>query len=52
MKPNDPAVTWIEEKPLGLTERLYLPLIAQGLATTARHLVSPTVTVSFPEQRP
>ena len=52
MKPTDPAVTWIEEKPLGLAERLYLPLFVQGLTTTARHLVSPKVTVSYPEQRP
>jgi NADH-quinone oxidoreductase subunit I len=52
MKPTDPAITWLEEKPLGLTERLYLPLFVQGLTTTARHLVSPKVTVSFPEQRP
>ena len=52
MKPTDPAVTWIEEKPLGLGERLYLPLFVQGLTTTARHLVSPKLTVSYPEQRP
>jgi NADH-quinone oxidoreductase subunit I len=52
MKPTDAAVSWIEEKPLGLTERLYLPLVVQGLATTARHLVSKKVTVSFPEERP
>ena len=48
MKSTDPAITWLEEKPLGLAERLYLPLFVQGLATTARHLVSPKVTVSFP----
>ena len=52
MKPTDPSITWLEEKPLGLAERLYLPLFVQGLATTARHLVSPKVTVSYPEQRP
>ena len=52
MKPTDPSVTWIEEKPLGLGERLYLPLFVQGLTTTARHLVSPKLTVSYPEQRP
>jgi len=52
MKPTDPSITWLEEKPLGLAERLYLPLFVQGLTTTARHLVSPKVTVSFPDQRP
>ena len=48
MQATDPAITWLEDKPLGLAERLYLPLFVQGLATTARHLVSPKVTVSFP----
>ena len=52
MKPTDSSVRWIEERPLGLTERLYLPLVLQGLTTTARHLVSKKVTVSFPEERP
>ena len=52
MKPTDPAITWLEEKPLGLTERLYLPLFLQGLSTTARHMVSRKVTVNYPEVRP
>jgi NADH-quinone oxidoreductase subunit I len=52
MKSTDPGITWLEDKPLGLAERLYLPLFVQGLATTARHLVSRKVTVSYPEQRP
>ena len=52
MKPSDPGITWIDDKPLGLAERLYLPLFIQGLATTGRHLVSKKNTVSFPEQRP
>ena len=52
MKPTAPPIVWLEERPLGLAERLYLPLFMQGLTTTARHLVSPKVTVSFPEQRP
>ena len=52
MKPTDPAITWLEEKPLGLTERLYLPLFFQGLSTTARHMVSRKVTVNYPEVRP
>ena len=52
MKSTDPCVTWLEETPLGLAERLYLPLFIQGLTTTARHLISPKVTVSYPETRP
>ena len=52
MKPNDPAIKWIEEPKLGLSGRMYLPLFVQGLTTTVKHLFSPKVTVSFPEQRP
>ena len=52
MKPSDPGITWIDEKPLGLAERLYIPLFVQGLATTSRHLVSKKNTVNYPEQRP
>ena len=32
MKPSDPGITWIDDKPLGLAERLYVPLFVQGLA--------------------
>jgi len=52
MKPDDADIRWIEEPKLGLGERLYLPLIMQGLTTTARHIFEPKVTRSFPEQRP
>lgn len=52
MKPDDPSVQWIEEPKLGLTGRMYLPLILQGLAITTKHLFSPKVTQSFPEVRP
>jgi NADH-quinone oxidoreductase subunit I len=52
MKPDDHAITWIEEPKLGLAGRMYLPLFAQGLTTTVRHLLSRKVTVSFPEERP
>ena len=31
MKPSDPGITWIDEKPLGLAERLYLPLLSKDL---------------------
>ncbi len=52
MKPDDHGITWIEEPKLGLAGRMYLPLFAQGITTTVRHLLSPKVTVSFPEERP
>ena len=52
MKPDDPNITWIEEPKLGLAGKMYLPLFVQGLTTTAKHLFSPKMTVSFPEERP
>ena len=52
MKPDDPQIKWIEEPELGLSGRLYLPAIVQGLATTAKHLVGRKVTVQYPEQEP
>ena len=52
MKPDDPNITWIDDPPLRLAERIYLPLFVGGLTTTLKHLFSPKVTVSFPEQRP
>ncbi len=52
MTPNDPHITWIEEPVMGLSGRMFLPLFVQGLTTTVKHLFSPKVTVSFPEERP
>ena len=52
MKPDNKDITWIEEPKLGLSGQMYLPLFVQGLATTAKYLVGPKVTVSFPEERP
>jgi NADH-quinone oxidoreductase subunit I len=52
MKSDDPNIKWIEEPRLGLAGKMYLPLFIQGLTTTARHLVGPKVTVSYPEARP
>ncbi len=52
MNSNDPDIKWIDEPQLGLAGKMYLPLVVQGLTTTARHLFSPKVTVSFPESRP
>lgn len=52
MKPDDPQITWIAEPKLGLSGRMYVPLVLGGLTTTAKHLFAPKMTVSFPEQRP
>lgn len=52
MQSNDPSIRWVDEPKLGLAGRMYLPLFAQGLATTAKHLVRKKVTVQFPEERP
>jgi NADH-quinone oxidoreductase subunit I len=52
MQATDKDVTWLEEPKLGITGKMYLPLFVNGLTTTLKHLFSPKVTVSFPEQRP
>ncbi len=52
MKEQDESILWVEEPKLGLVGRMYLPLIFGGLTTTAKHLVSPKVTVSYPDQEP
>ncbi len=52
MKANDPDILWLEEPKLGIAGKMYLPLFAQGLSTTVKHLFSPKVTVSFPDERP
>src|SRR6478752_7689805 len=52
MKADDPNITWMKEPKLGLAGKMYLPLLVQGLTTTARHLFGPKMTVSFPEVRP
>jgi NADH-quinone oxidoreductase subunit I len=52
MKPDDPDILWVEEPKLGLSGRLFLPIIAQGLTTTTRHLFSKKVTVSYPDVEP
>ena len=50
MTEND--VKWVQEPRFGLLEKLYLPAIWDGLATTVRHLFTPKVTMQFPEERP
>jgi NADH-quinone oxidoreductase subunit I len=37
---------------MGLLEKLYLPAVAEGMATTLRHLFGAKVTQQFPEERP
>lgn len=46
------AVIEVERKPLSLAERSYIPQILAGLKTTWKHMFAPTVTLSYPEQRP
>ncbi len=46
------AVIQVKRKPLTLAERTYLPQIFGGMMTTLKHLVAPTETLQYPEQRP
>jgi NADH-quinone oxidoreductase subunit I len=46
------AVIQVERKPLSFAERTYIPQIIGGLKTTFKHLLKPTVTLQYPEQRP
>jgi NADH-quinone oxidoreductase subunit I len=51
--PIDPKnVKWAEEPSIGLWEAMYLPAIAEGLATTIRHAFQKPVTEQYPEERP
>ncbi len=52
MRVDDPNIYWVEEPKLGLAGRMYLPLVVGGLTTTARHMVSKKVTVSYPDEEP
>jgi NADH-quinone oxidoreductase subunit I len=55
MRPDDPNITWVEEPQLGLAGRMYLPLFAQGLTTTFRHMataITKPLTVSYPDEEP
>jgi len=42
----------IPRKPLTWLEKTYLPQILGGLRITLRNLLSPTVTLQYPEERP
>lgn len=52
MQATDPKVKWLDEPKLGITGKMYLPALVQGLAVTTKHLFGPKMTVSFPEERP
>ncbi len=43
---------WVDERPIGTWEAMYLPAILEGLKTTVRHMFAPKVTLEFPEQKP
>ena len=45
-------VRWVDEPKMGLAEMLYLPALFSGLVTTFRHILKPSVTQQFPEERP
>ncbi len=49
MKNED--VLEIEEPKLSLSEMLYMPQIAGGMATTLRHMFGKSITVQYPEQK-
>ena len=56
---NEADVKWVQEPRIGLLEKLYLPAITQGLATTMRHLGKTLfgvggqcVTQEYPEVEP
>ncbi|MFD2874594.1 NuoI/complex I 23 kDa subunit family protein [Mucilaginibacter ximonensis] len=41
----------VNNKPLNLLERSYLPAIAKGLSITMKHFWKKPVTISYPEER-
>ena len=46
------AIIQVERKPLTLVEKTYLPNLIGGLKTTLKHLLGPSETLEYPEQRP
>jgi NADH-quinone oxidoreductase subunit I len=52
MAMTEQDVKWVKEPRLGVFERLYLPIVADGLTTTLKHLAMPTRTERYPEQEP
>jgi NADH-quinone oxidoreductase subunit I len=56
VKPDDKNIKWVEEPELGLSGRMYLGPLLDGLATTAKHFLKTVrgegMTRQFPEERP
>jgi NADH-quinone oxidoreductase subunit I len=46
------AVIPVQRRSLTLAERTYIPQILGALKTTLKHLLGPTETMEYPEQRP
>lgn len=51
-KKREKKVVWAEEPKIGFMEALYLPAIAAGIATTAKHIFSANQTRQYPEVEP
>jgi NADH-quinone oxidoreductase subunit I len=51
VKDTDKGIAWVKEPELGLAGKSYLALFAEGLTTTAKHLLGPKQTVESPEER-
>ena len=53
MSASSASVRFIEEPTIGFLERMYIPAILGGLATTIGHILKPQVkTEQYPEQEP
>ncbi len=46
------AVIHVQRKRLSLAERTYMPQVLGAMLTTIKHLLGPTDTMQYPEQRP
>jgi NADH-quinone oxidoreductase subunit I len=49
---REKKVVWAEEPKIGFLEALYLPAIAEGLATTVKHIFYKPTTRQYPEVEP
>lgn len=50
--PDKKDIKVIERKPLSFWERTYMPQIAEGMKITFNHIISPKVTLQYPDERP
>lgn len=46
------ATKVLERKPLSIAEQTYIPQILTGLKITMKNMLSPVVTLEYPEERP